>query len=191
MIKNQKSYTDKEIRSELSPDFFDKLLAILKNFIAIFAILSIIYLGFKSLAFEDLTYFGNSMNPTLIDSNNYKLNKYVLNYKRGDIVLFTKDEEDYILRVIGMPGEKVLLNNKKVFVAKNKEDKPRELIEAYLGKDGNGDPLPTCVQPNCTYQYDEVVLENDQYYLLGDNRPFSFDSRAIGVIKKSEIRGKI
>lgn len=115
---------------------------------------------------------GDSMKNTL------KNGDILLLYKLGSINRFDiivldeeKDNEKIIKRVIGLPGETVAIKKGKIYV----NDKVIDDEYAY------GE----------TSDYDKVTLEDDEYFILGDNRLISKDSRYFGPIKKSEIKGKI
>ena len=115
---------------------------------------------------------GDSMKNTL------KNGDILLLYKLGSINRFDiivldeeKDNEKIIKRVIGLPGETVAIKKGKIYI----NDKVIDDEYAY------GE----------TSDYDKVTLEDEEYFILGDNRLISKDSRYFGPIKKSEIKGKI
>lgn len=115
---------------------------------------------------------GDSMKNTL------KNGDILLLYKLGsinrlDIIVLDeeKDNEKIIKRVIGLPGETVAIKKGKIYI----NDKVIDDEYAY------GE----------TSDYDKVTLGDDEYFILGDNRLISKDSRYFGPIKKSEIKGKI
>ncbi len=115
---------------------------------------------------------GESMVPTLKGKEVMILKKYDRNYQRFDIVVVNKSVEgnNLIKRVIGLPGEKIRYKNNKLYI----NDKIIKDKYAY-GETGN---------------FQEILLGDDEYFLMGDNRQISLDSRSIGVIKKGEIEGK-
>ncbi len=115
---------------------------------------------------------GDSMKNTL------KNGDILLLYKLGsinrlDIIVLDeeKDNEKIIKRVIGLPEETVAIKKGKIYV----NDKVIDDEYAY------GE----------TSDYDKVTLEDDEYFILGDNRLISKDSRYFGPIKENEIKGKI
>lgn len=115
---------------------------------------------------------GDSMKNTL------KNGDILLLYKLGsinrlDIIVLDeeKDNEKIIKRVIGLPGETVAIKKGKIYI----NDKVIDDEYAY------GE----------TSDYDKVTLEGDEYFILGDNRLISKDSRYFGPIKENEIKGKI
>ena len=122
------------------------------------------------------------ITPVRVDGdsmkNILKNGDILLLYKLGsinrlDIIVLDeeKDNEKIIKRVIGLPGETVAIKKGKIYI----NDKVIDDKYAY------GE----------TSDYDKVTLEDDEYFILGDNRLISKDSRYFGPIKKSEIKGKI
>lgn len=113
---------------------------------------------------------GNSMYPTLTDGQIMILNK-VSQINRYDIVVVNKTVagEEIIKRVIGIPGDSVEVVGGKLFI--NDE----EIIDKY----GNGE----------TGDFYKTYLASDEYYVMGDNRSISLDSRVFGKIKKDDIEG--
>lgn len=115
---------------------------------------------------------GDSMKNTLKNGDILLLYK-LSSINRFDIIVLDeeKDNEKIIKRVIGLPGETVAIKKGKIYI----NDKVIDDKYAY------GE----------TSDYDKVTLEDDEYFILGDNRLISKDSRYFGPIKKSEIKGKI
>lgn len=115
---------------------------------------------------------GASMDKTL--ENGQILLLYKLgSIKRFDIVVLDEEIEDEIIikRIIGMPNDTVEIKNGKIYV--NDE----EIEEEYAYGQ--------------TSDYDKITLKDDEYFILGDNRPISKDSRYFGPVKEDEIIGKI
>lgn len=127
---------------------------------------------------------GISMEPNFFDKEYLIVNK--LSYdihkpQRGDVVVFVapnQPEYDYIKRIIGLPGEKVRIQNNEIFINDQKLD------EKYLGS----------AEKTFVNQNPSLILEKkigaDEYFVLGDNREHSSDSREWGVLPKTNIVGK-
>ena len=113
---------------------------------------------------------GPSMNNTLYDGDIMMLVLFDKNYQRDDIVVFKKGEEKLIKRVIGLPHDKVKCVSGIIYV--NNEE--------YDDKYANGK----------TSDFHEYILGDNEYFVLGDNRNNSLDSRTFGPIKKDKILGK-
>lgn len=114
---------------------------------------------------------GDSMLPTLKDNQLLLLKKYDHKYERYDIVVFDYDDARLIKRVIGLPGERVRYEAGKLYI------NDREVEDAYS---------------NITSDYELFgVIPEGYYFVLGDNRNNSSDSRLIGLIKADTIKGTI
>jgi len=99
--------------------------------------------------------------------------------ERGDIVLVDDGKPDYALkRVIGLPGETIQLWRGYVFINK------RMLREPYLAKH-------TYTAPDQTTETSIFRLGEGQYFMMGDNRDCSVDSRAYGPVGRSQIKGRV
>ena len=121
---------------------------------------------------------------------NFHNNEYILTEKvtydfnkpqRGDVVVFKAPpdgHDEYIKRIIGLPGETVKVENCKVYVNGN------ELIEKYLQPG-------LCTNPG-TFATEGATLTvpPDNYFVLGDNRPHSLDGRFFGFIGKDKFTGR-
>ncbi|MBE6156843.1 MAG: signal peptidase I [Firmicutes bacterium] len=116
---------------------------------------------------------GESMVPALDGGEIMILKKYDTSYERFDIVVVNKSVEgdNLIKRVIGLPGETIRYKNNKLYI----NDEIVNDIYAY-GDTGN---------------FQEITLGEDEYFLMGDNREISKDSRTIGIIKSQEIEGTV
>ena len=125
---------------------------------------------------------GVSMFPYLHNNDYilvYKLQYISKNPQRGDVVVFKHSEtQDYIKRVIGLPGETIMIQNGKVFINGS------ELFETYLDSTVRTQP-ETTIREAVPYQ-----IPDNQYVLMGDNRPYSTDSREFGAVPKEYIEGR-
>lgn len=126
---------------------------------------------------------GSSMEPTLSDNDNLIVDKISYRFKdpqRFDIIVFPfQYEEDtyYIKRIIGMPGETVQIDNDgNIYI-------DGELLTENYGRE-------VMLSPGRASE--PIVLGEDEYFVLGDNRNSSKDSRSseVGFIKKDTIIGK-
>lgn len=115
---------------------------------------------------------GDSMKNTLKNGDILLLYK-LSSIDRFDIIVLDeeKDNEKIIKRVIGLPGETVAIKKGKIYI----NDKVIDDDYAY----------------GQTSDYNKVTLKDDEYFILGDNRLISKDSRYFGPIKDNEIKGKI
>jgi signal peptidase I len=124
---------------------------------------------------------GTSMMPTLVNEERIFINKFVYRFGladigRGDMVVFwfPKDpSKSYIKRVIGVPGDRVEVREGTVWV----NGKP--LNETYVTAENRD-----------SASWPATTLDADQYFVLGDHRNSSNDSRAWGMVPRSYIYGK-
>lgn len=125
---------------------------------------------------------GSSMSPTLNDEEVLILNKFnyrVFDIKRGDIVSLDYEDTKYLIkRIIGLPGETIEIKDSNLYI----DGKLYE--EEYLSDD-----LVYSDFSLADLGYD--VIPEDMYFVLGDNRENSLDSREIGLVSKDSINGKI
>jgi len=124
---------------------------------------------------------GTSMKPTLVDEERIFINKFVYRFGlahigRGDVVVFWFPgdvSKSYIKRVIGVPGDTVQVKDGRVYINN------REIPEPYV-TDENRDHV----------SWDAQRLRDDDYFVLGDHRNSSNDSRSWGMVPRSYIYGK-
>lgn len=121
---------------------------------------------------------------------NFKDKQYVLtnlislrfgNPKLGDVVVFKAPndaEKDYIKRIIGVPGDNISLKDGHVYINGQKFDESSFLnssVKTYTGA--------------FLSEGQEVIVPQDSFFVMGDNRPYSSDSREFGFVSKSELIG--
>ena len=127
---------------------------------------------------------GESMFPTYHNGEHLIANKIVYSYskpKRGDVVIFKYSaEQDFIKRIIGMPGDVVALKDGRYYINGVILDE-----SAYLNN--------TVYTSGGEYlrEGEETTVPEKMYFVSGDNRPHSSDSRAFGPIGVNEIKGKV
>ena len=136
---------------------------------------------------------GPSMETTLFENNRVLVNK--LSYRlhdihRGDVVVFDRittsggviAHDDLIKRVIGVEGDTVEIKNCKVLVNTKVIDEP------YLDKEMLSRPTPT---DRCqVVDMQPITVPKNQLFVMGDNRPESFDSRSFGTIPEKLVVGR-
>ncbi|MGI5997238.1 MAG: signal peptidase I [Lutispora sp.] len=149
------------------------------SWIKLIATAFIIAFVLKTFIFQIAYVKGPSMEPTLYEGQILIVSK--LNYrigapKRGDIVVLSDNLEhkDLIKRVIGLPGEKIDIRDGFVYI--NGE----LLEEKYISV------------PTYEYGFEGSKVPEDKYFVLGDNRPESRDSRSgsLGFVERENIMGK-
>ncbi|WP_086313050.1 signal peptidase I [Enterococcus sp. 7F3_DIV0205] len=129
---------------------------------------------------------GNSMEKTLSQGDMIVMEKFS-SIKRFDVVVFKlPNGAIYIKRVIGLPGEAVRYDNDQLYI----NDKPIEesFLEKNIKKDHEAVPYTTDFDLSNLITAD--VLPKDSYFVLGDNRRMSKDSRSFGAVESKYILGK-
>lgn len=122
---------------------------------------------------------GTSMLPRLEDHDRLFINKFVYHVtsiERGDVVVFhypRDPEKSYIKRVIALPGDKLRIDHGQVWV------NGKALDEKYV---------PEMYRDSRSYA--ETTIPEDSYFVMGDHRSISSDSREFGVVERDLIYGK-
>jgi len=133
---------------------------------------------------------GNSMLPNFHDHEYVLTDKLTYKFRepqRGEIVIFKappRPRDEYIKRLIGLPGEKIKIQNNKVIIYNEKHPEGFVLNEYYLGK-GVVTKGKTAIPPNTI-----VSIPEGYYLVFGDNREDSSDSRHWGPVKKEMLVGR-
>lgn len=176
----------KEINKALYALFFmvfymkkDKIIKFLKDIFPYVLIIILVVL-IRTFIVTPAQVDGSSMKPTLSDNNLVILNKldYRLNdIKRFDVVVVDIKTEKIIKRVIGLPGDTVSYKNKTLYINGKKVEEnfthTNDTRDFKLGDIG--------------YQ----KIPGDKYFVVGDNRNNSMDSRMIGLVDKDQILGSV
>lgn len=144
----------------------------------------VIMVGFRYFVAEPFIVSGSSMVPNFHNREYLVVNKIGYKFndpKRGDVIVFhyPKDTSQYFIkRVIGLPGEKVKVENGKVFIYNTEHPEGTVLNEPYLSNQ------------DITFGKNDVVsLGSDEFFVLGDNRLASSDSRVWGILPRHDIVG--
>ncbi len=129
---------------------------------------------------------GASMEPNFEDWHYLIVDRVSYRFEtpqRGDVVIFDLPQDtsrSLIKRVIGLPGDTVILKGQSITIVNDEHPKGFTLEEPYL------DPANLGGVNNMT-----VTLEKDQYFVLGDNRRVSADSRIWGTLPRKDIVGRV
>ncbi len=156
--------------------FFD----ILESIVVALAIFVVIYL----FLLQPHQVKGLSMFPNFHDAEYILTDKISYRFaepQRGDVIVFKSPQNkeiDYIKRVIGLPGDRVQLVKGSFYINGKKLSEPYIPPENFL------------YGGSFLREGEEVVIPKDHYFVIGDNRPRSSDSREFGPIEKADIIGR-
>ncbi len=155
--------------------FFSELIRFI--IIAVFVVLPI-----RVFIAQPFIVSGSSMDPTfkngeylIVDEISYRFEEP----KRGDVIIFKypKDPSKYFIkRIIGLPGEHIVISGNRVIVSEKEDTESLVLDETYLA------------QP--TLDNIDIILGKTEYFVMGDNRPASSDSRIWGPLERDHIIGR-
>ncbi len=160
--------------------FFSSVLEVLE--VALVAVVSVFLI--RTFLVQPFLVSGESMSPNFSNGDYLLVDELTYRFRapeRGEVMVFKypKDESTYFIkRVIGLPGEKIQVNDGRVTVFNDQNKEGLVLGESYL---------PRGVVTNSNGEL--ISLSKDEYFVLGDNRSASFDSRSWGVLKTGEIIG--
>lgn len=124
------------------------------------------------------------MEPSFHDGEYLLIDKVSYRFKnpqRGDIVVFISPDDGtlhFIKRVIGLPGEEIEITQNTIYI------NSKRLNESYLGRGEQ-----TLIENNFLADFKSKIGQ-DEFFVLGDNRQNSKDSRSIGLIDKRDITGR-
>ncbi|HPV33582.1 MAG TPA: signal peptidase I [Candidatus Paceibacterota bacterium] len=143
-------------------------------------ILIAIIVPFRMFVAQPFIVNGASMDPTFHEGDYLivdELSYFLREPKRGEVAIFSNPanpSQYFIKRIIGLPGETVSVHGNRVEV---KNDKGQLVLEEpYLGSSSNRDRTST--------------LGQDEYFVMGDNREVSYDSRMWGPLKEEMLKGR-
>jgi signal peptidase I len=170
--------------------------------IVIAVILALFIRTFVVQAFKIPT---GSMEENLLIGDHLLVNKFVLGptaspferallptgtIKRSDVIVFkfpVEPERDFIKRVIGLPGETVEVKEKKVYINGKPLDEP---YVHFLEPPSTNSEFHEVTSFDVRERYGPVTVPRDQYFVMGDNRDNSQDSRYWGFLPRENVKGK-
>ncbi len=139
--------------------------------LALFIMLIIVVFFVRLNMYEPFVLRGASMEPTYKNNDYLIINKIDKDFKRNDVVVYENKDNFLVSRIIGLPNDKIEIKDGKVFLNEN------ILNEDFINIETKGKFY--------------LTLKENEYFVLGDNRNKSLDSRSLGPINKDSIRGKI
>lgn len=185
---DQKIYSQQPNQEEPEKNLLVSVRDFIWDLVKVFAISLAIILPVRYFIAQPFIVQGSSMEPTyhsgeylIIDEVSYRLNQP----ERGDVVVFKypKDTTQYFIkRIIGLPGERIRIQNGGVIVYNKESPQGLFLNEEYLQSKNITNPIGS---------NETLTLGSEEYYVLGDNRLQSSDSRFWGPVHRKNIVGKV
>lgn len=174
------------------------------DFANLFFVIAVLFILSRIFFWGTYKVEGHSMDPTL-KGGNYLVAINYFTPERGDLVTAKEDDKVIIKRVIGLPNDTIEIKNDKLYINGAEQD------ESYLNSFKQAfaeDRLHEVYSYNQAYQTRaaqmshftldnegrsefKITLKDNEYYLLGDNRPVSKDSREVGTFARNQITGKV
>ncbi len=166
---------------------FKKIILAIQEFVKLAAIAIVIIVAVRYFLIQPFYVKGASMEPNfysyeylIIDELSYRFNEP----QRGQVVVFRyprDPQEHFIKRVIALPGETIQIKDNHVYIYNEEYPNGYILKEDYLAEG----------EITLANNENHINLGADEYYVLGDNRGASQDSRYFGPLKRSFITGKV
>jgi signal peptidase I len=163
------------------------------DWIKTFAIAIVLVVLIRSFLFGNYVVYGESMVPNFDNRERLIVNKIIYQLrepKRGEVVVLHAPEgEDYIKRVIALPGERVRVQGDDVFINGEKLDEPYIEEQVRRAKEAGG---VYNTRGDFPHDGSEAVVPEGHVFVMGDNRPHSKDSRdpSVGFIPFEDIVGR-
>lgn len=172
---------------------FKDTLLFVWDFAKVILIALAIILPIRYFVFQPFIVSGSSMEPTFSDKEYLIIDEISYRFgepQRGDVVVirYPNDRTQFFIkRIIGLPGEKISIDNGQVVIVNDSAPAGVTLQEEYLPSQGLTFPHNTSLVGG----QKSIVLKSNEYFLMGDNRLASSDSRDWGPLPQSDIVGKV
>ncbi|WP_125581213.1 signal peptidase I [Levilactobacillus cerevisiae] len=156
----------------------------------------ILVLVVRAYLFEVVKVSGDSMEPNLVDQERMVVVK-PLKLKRLSVIVFDAYGEDpsaakntnYVKRVIGLPGDKVVSKNGYIYI--NNKKLNQSFISKYERTTGTGSWTLSSLAAKGNWQYKGNRVPKGHYFVLGDHRSVSEDGRAWGYVSANKVMGVV
>ncbi len=149
----------------------------------IIIIAAVIVIPIRYFLFQPFFVRGQSMDPNFENGDYLIIDEITYRFKapeRGEVIVFKSPQnpsQRFIKRIIGLPGETIEIKDGEIVIYKDGQykvlDESNYLPDLLTGGDM------------------QITLAEDEYFVLGDNRSFSFDSRRFGVLPEENIIGRV
>ena len=157
----------------------------LREIIEIVLVAVLVVFGVRSFLVQPFLVSGASMEPNFHGGDYILINEISYRFRepeRGEGIVFRYPGDErtfFVKRIVGLPGERVVVTGGELYVYENDGSAGTLINEEYLPKD-----LQTMGEK-------DMVLGSEEYFVMGDNRDASFDSRQWGALERSEMIGSV
>jgi signal peptidase I len=172
---------------------FVSALLFIWDFLKVIIIALVIIVPIRYFVFQPFLVSGSSMEPNFQDNQYLVIDELSYRFhqpQRGDVLVLKPPQNEkqyYIKRIIGLPGEKIQIKDGHVIIHNTEHPDGFALNEPYLSSSVISIPHSTTIVSDKNI----LVLKSDEYFMMGDNRTYSSDSRDWGPLKRNEIVGKV
>lgn len=169
-------------------EFFKKTGLFFWEVVKVVVIALVIVAPIRYFVFQPFVVRGSSMEPNFHDSDYLVVDELTYRFrapKRGEVIVFDfpkSPSQRFIKRLVGLPGEQVGIKDGRVEIINRLGEKIMLDESVYL---------PWSQNTFYNHNKDFIRLGQDEYFVLGDNRAYSFDSEEWGVLKRHFIIGKV
>jgi len=163
------------------------------DFAKIVLIAVVIIIPIRYFVFQPFIVSGSSMEPNFTNGQYLVIDELSYHFsqpQRGQVIVmrYPRDEKQYFIkRIIGLPGEKVQVDNGKVTIFNEQHPEGVPLNEPYLPNQGLSYPHDTILIGGSK----TLTLGKDEYFMMGDNRLASSDSRDWGPLPRKDMIGRV
>lgn len=190
--QNELNQEKNSVKPEKQETWFD----VIKFVVILLAII----IPIRMFVIEPYMVRGDSMYPNFLNNDYLLTEKWStwgeMNYDRGDIVIFkspASDGKTLIKRIIGLPGETIKIEKGITFIAKNLDENGEpnyeKITENFINQEENN--LTNIDQiREYSLNFGPITLESDEFFVMGDNRLASYDSRFWGPLPKENVIGR-
>ncbi|MGI6423022.1 MAG: signal peptidase I [Candidatus Dojkabacteria bacterium] len=174
---------EEEKKQLKATDFFASIGSFISSFVETVVVALVLAVVLYLFIMTPHEVVGNSMHPTYKNGEYLMANKIVYRFsspKRGDVVIFKySDTQDFIKRIIAIPNDEVMIKDGAIYINDTKLDESGYLAETVVTNGGA-----------YIHEGQSIKVPEGHYFVSGDNRPNSSDSREFGPISKDRIKGK-
>ncbi len=172
-------------KNETQPEGTEPLRYFFFDFLKVFVMAVAIIIPVRYFLFQPFVVTGDSMRPNFHDGNYLIIDELTYRFRlphRGEVVVmrFPKDTTQFFIkRIVALPGERIVIKDGQVTIYNAQHSEGLVLDEPYLSAQ------------NITYGNIDRVLSGDEFFVLGDNRLSSSDSRVWGILPRADIVGRV